>query len=428
MRDAVIQRTMATHTDLDWQAWRPAIIYLNGEYTGILNIRERSNEDNIYTNYDGLEDLDMIENWWELKEGDWNNWNQFKDFYAGHGQTKEEFEQWIDWQEFFNLMIMNIYYDNQDFPGNNIVFWRPRTEDGRWRFIAKDTDFGLALYTYSKEDAENVAAFNYIEWLYNPNYDPNRNWANQYDHTRLFRRMLDNEDLQREFIDRFAIYMGDFLNYNGTHEVWDPMYQAISTEYPYHRELINKWWPNYKEEVERIDIFLSKRTNHVYQHLASHYNLGTPIPLTINKENSAEISLTFNGIQLSKGVFDGKFYANRAVTLNAQSLSPDKQIKGWNVRMINNNGNVENNTINTPDYTFTMPSCKSLTINPILGNPTGIDAVSPLTGGQGDLTHKVQSGIYNLNGQRVESSKSNAQSPTLPKGIYINNGKKFVIR
>src|SRR5574344_1892237 len=78
MRDAVIQRTMAQHTDLDWQAWRPAIIYINGTYKGILNIRERSNEDNIYTNYDGLEDIDMIENWSELKVGDDSNFKHFK--------------------------------------------------------------------------------------------------------------------------------------------------------------------------------------------------------------------------------------------------------------------------------------------------------------------------------------------------------------
>ena len=63
MRDAVIQRIMASHVDLDWQAWRPAIVYINGEYKGMLNIRERSNEDNIYSNYNGLEDIDMIENW-----------------------------------------------------------------------------------------------------------------------------------------------------------------------------------------------------------------------------------------------------------------------------------------------------------------------------------------------------------------------------
>ena len=98
MRDAVIQRTMAGHTDLDWQAWRPAIVYINGTYKGILNIRERSTADNIYSNYDELEDIDMIENWYDVKEGDMNNWHEFEAFYTEHGHTLEEYAEWIDWR------------------------------------------------------------------------------------------------------------------------------------------------------------------------------------------------------------------------------------------------------------------------------------------------------------------------------------------
>ncbi len=66
MRDAVIQQSMGLNADLDWHASRPAIFYLNGEYKGILNICPRNNEDYVYSYYDGLEDVDMFENWYEL--------------------------------------------------------------------------------------------------------------------------------------------------------------------------------------------------------------------------------------------------------------------------------------------------------------------------------------------------------------------------
>ena len=42
MRDAIIQRNVGSHLDIDWQAWQPAIVYINGQYRGMLNIRERS--------------------------------------------------------------------------------------------------------------------------------------------------------------------------------------------------------------------------------------------------------------------------------------------------------------------------------------------------------------------------------------------------
>ena len=73
----------------------------------MLNIRERSNEDNIYTNYDGLEDIDMFENG-ELKEGTWDRYIAFKAFYNNHGHTLAEYAEWMDWKEYINLMIENL--------------------------------------------------------------------------------------------------------------------------------------------------------------------------------------------------------------------------------------------------------------------------------------------------------------------------------
>lgn len=374
-RDAIIQRSMAERVDLDWQAWSPAIIYINGTYSGMLNIRERSNEDNIYTHYqgedgDGLEDLDMIENWYELKEGDKENFNQFTAFYNEHGHTMAEYEQWMDCYEFMNLMIMNLYFNNQDFPGNNIVMWRPRTPGGRWRWIAKDTDFGLGLYGSSP-------GYKTLEWLHNPNYDSDRAWANHYEHTRLFRRLMEDNDFKREFLDRAAIYMGDFLNEQGVREVWDPMYNKIRFEYPHHRRLINEWWPNYNQELNNARNWLKQRTDYCYQHIGSYYQLGTPIQLNVNNSVSAAdlegISISFNGVTLTKGVFNGKFYVNRQVTLQGSS-SAGRKVTGWTVQTVTSSGSTTTE-VSGDTYTFTMPQCSSLTIN---AKTTAVDGIETL--------------------------------------------------
>ena len=396
MRDAVIQRTMAGHVDLDWQAWSPAIVYINGEYTGILNIRERSNEDNIYTNYEGLEDIDMFENWWERKEGTWDNYNRFKDFYNEKGHTLAEYAEWMDWEEFLNLMVMNLYFNNQDFPGNNIVMWRPQAEGGKWRWIAKDTDFGMGLYG---------SPYNYktLEWIYDPNYDSDRAWGNQPDHTRLFRRLMDDADFKREFIDRTCIYMGDFLNEKGTRQVWDAMYEKISYEYPYHRELINRWWPNYDEELNNAHKWIRYRTNSFYRQLGDYYGLGSPIGLTINKEKE-DVAVTFNGIKLSEGTFDGKFFANRTLTISGQGPE-GKEVKGWKVT-----GGIDKEYAGS-ELTLQMPS-NAIAITPMFTEPTSIDNIST------DDSASDKKETYDLTGRKV----------TMPqKGqIYIQKGQKTI--
>lgn len=406
MRDAVIQRSMALRQDLDWQAWRPAIVYINGKYDGMRNIRERSNEDNIYTNYDGLEDIDLLENWTELKEGTMDNWNEFAAFYNEHGHKMAEYAERMDCIEFINLMAMNLYYNNQDFPGNNIVAWRPRAEGGKWRWIAKDTDFGLGLYGSSP-------TYNTIEWLYNNAYDPDRSWGNTYEATRLFRRLMEDADFKREFIDRCAIYMGDFMNYAGTHEVWDPMYEMIKNEYPHHRKLINEWWPDYQQEMNSINNWLNQRTGSFYTQLKNYYNLGTLIDMKVNNSVDddvlQDVPFYFNGVKLTKGVFDGKFFQNRSVTLEGMAAN-GKKVTGWTVEKTVS-GNTTTTQVDGSQYSFTMPSCTMLKINAITGVDTGINDVEhdvwTWTYADGSLSVKgVQPGtrvsLYDLSGILVD--------------------------
>ena len=405
MRDAIIQCNTAKHVDIDYQAWRPAIVYINGQYTGMLNIRERSNEDNIYTNYDGLEDLDMFENWWELKEGTWDNYNAFKAFYTEHGHTLAEYEQWMDTMEFLNLMLVNLFYNNRDFPGNNIVMWRPTEEGGRWRWIMKDTDFGLGLYGVS-------ASFNTIKWIYDPNYDPDTSWANQYDHTRLFRRLMEDSDFKREFIDRAAIYMGDWLNSRGTFAVWNPMYEMIKYEYPYHRELVNKWWPNYTEEMNNARNWIANRPTYFYKYIAEYYQLGTPLPLTVNKamdENQrAETEILMNGVKLSEAFFDGKFFKDRRMTITGSSLKDGYAITGWKVTTTDNSNVQKTEVVEGAEYSFLMPSCRSIAIEAIIGEATGINSV---------IMDNKTAEHYNLKGVRIKGTNS-------PEIIISRQGKK----
>ncbi len=409
-RDGIMQRAMGEHTDLDWQAWRPAIIYINGTYKGILNIRERSNEDNIYTHYDGLEDLDLIENWNELKEGTWDNYEQFKAFYAEHGHTLQEYAKWMDWEEFFNLMILNLYFDNKDFPGNNIVMWRPRTSTGRWRWIAKDTDFGLGLY-------DTKASYNTIAWMNEYGYDNyNCSWANGWEHTRLFRRMMEDPDLKREFLDRFAIYMGDFLNEQGVRAIWDPMYEMIKTEYKFHRSLYNPWWPDYSQVLTSSRTWLAQRTGYVYDHLRNYYQLGLLRSMKVNTQladdDLKKVSVSINGIKLTKGIFNGKFFEGRTVTLKGEPADGKRVVK-WHVRQVSTQGVVTEQDVEGDSYTFSMPACTSLTIDAVLADATGIatPAITP---------HPSPNSYYTLDGRKLSTS------PTR-KGIYIVGGKKVVI-
>lgn len=367
MRDAIIQRVMAKHVDVDWQAWRPAIVFFNGVYKGMQNFRERSNDHNIYTNYDGLEDVEVIENWWDVKTGDGSLFENFKNYYNEHGHTWADYDEIMDVSEFLDVMIMDLYFNNLDAPGNNFTIWRPTAEGGRWRVILKDVDYTMGLYG-------DPYSYKILNWINNQDFDGNHNWgANSWEGTRLFRRLMEDETFKNTFFDRCCVYMGDFMNHDGIWEVWEPMYNTIKTEYPKHRYLINQWWPNYNDELNNARNWLRNRTSFFYDHLCSYYSLGTPLQLQINQDLSdtelEEIKVSINGIPLSKNAFDGKFPQGRQIKLVGENVAK------WKVTTYTNS-ETKVKTYQGSSLTFSMPNCQSLKISAIVADPQGIDEIA----------------------------------------------------
>ena len=425
MRDAVAQRAMAENADIDWQAWRPSVVYINGEYWGMLNIRERANENNILTHYDGLEDIDLIENE-ELKEGTIDNFNAFKQFCEEHGHTLAEYADLMDWEEYLRITIMNMYFNNLDYPGNNNVLWRPRAEGGKWRWIAKDLDYTMGLYG---GDAGTSGGYDHriIDHWNNPddsNIHQNATFSITWDATRMFRRQMEDPDFKREFIDRFCVYMGDFLNSARIREIWDPMYEMMRPEWKKHQETIyNPWWPNIDDETGKIRTWLLKRTDEMYKQLGNTFSIGSPIKLTITTDPSSEdeADITVNGVPLTRNTFDGKFFANRTLILEA-TAPEGKVVSGWKVKTTSSNGSVNNTEVKGARYEFTMPTCKSLAINPILGDATGISNVDEdnwiwqKSGKQLTLTGvpagtKIQ--LYDLRGMSIYTALSDGSTVTI---------------
>ena len=428
-RDLIIQRTMGPNVDLDWQAGHTAVLYINGEYMGMLNIRERSNEDNIYSNYDGLEDVDEIEIAHEkennqdlfieeLKEGDDVFYQAFKEFYSQKGHSLAEYEEWMDVSEYLNIMVMNLFYGNIDFPGNNIVFWRPNDDakvdlPKRWRFIVKDTDFGLGLYGRKSD-------YNTIDLLYNPSEHSGDNWAFTEPATRLIKNMLEDKDILKMFIDKCCVYMGDFMNAKGTGATIDAIKAEALEEFVAHRAKYPTWGGSSRDEINNKFNDAKKwlagyteqgwwgqsttylpRTDYFLQHMSSQWKLGTAVKLTINKTEQ-DVAITVNGIKLSGKTFDGKFFPNRELVITG-TAPEGKVVTGWKL------SGGKNEEIAGSELTLNMTS-SALTIEPILGDASGINDIS--------ANPAKSEAIYDLMGNKVETPMSGR--------VYIRSGKKLI--
>jgi hypothetical protein len=304
--------------NMDWQAYEPAIYYLNGKYMGLADLRERANEDNVEANL-GYKDIDMIENWWKLDEGSFDQLDSFVDFYNQPDVTFEQLKEKLDVDNFLDMFVIKSFAMVTDLLSNNIVLWRPRQEDGKWRFILKDVD-QMGLKGMFDKIGTDMCTF--IEERISIYQNSHPTLARQLRLFQLFYSVLP--EAKNLYIDRMAIYLGDFLRTEKGQNLIDEYVEAIEPEYLRHLQAYYDDVPDttaYRYSGEWRwkgclryfrDTWWDKRRSNVFEILRNRFELGRIITLDMERN---DVPVSFNDIDLVFDEFRGRWYVGRQMRL-----------------------------------------------------------------------------------------------------------------
>lgn len=214
LRDAMLQRLL-DGTGLDTQAYRPAVVYLNGEYWGLYNLREKFNEHYVASHH-GVEAgaIDLIEGYGSVRAGDAEVYRAMRDFVntrspAVEDHYREILDRYLELDNFIDYNLAVIYFQNFDI--GNIKCWRPRVPRGRFRWMVFDQDYGFGLWppeVYLPAMARDYADYANMFRFATAGTGTATTWPNGGGQTLLLRRMLAHRGFQERFIVRCA----DFLN------------------------------------------------------------------------------------------------------------------------------------------------------------------------------------------------------------------------
>jgi len=335
INDAFVQRMFGRHvSNLDYQSYEPAILYINGQYKGVFGLRERSNEDFVEANH-GLDDDEIyqadhnayLNDATQRKE---STFKEVYDLYLKSATTYDQMAQVIDVDNFMKTLIVEMFASNTDYPYNNVAMWRPKQSGGKWRWILKDLD----RYNMGEEDY-----FDSFGYMFGSNDDPTYS-AHLARHPQLanaqkiYRKMMSFSKFKEAFIDAYATYLGDFLKPAETTPVVWNMVEEIDEEMKqtavvYSRDIYGQ------ERGISYDYFYlfstiglgndtPRRVNFVYGQMAEHFNLGSVIKMTVFPNTS---TIKINDVGLSTNYFDGSYFSNRELR-----LSGDEHCTGWNLK------------------------------------------------------------------------------------------------
>lgn len=296
-RDAAIQTSVA-HLNFDTQAYRPSIVFLNGEYWGLHNLRERYDEDYLAGVY-GVDpdNVDFLENNANVSEGDAVHYNAMLDYIDVNGLTAPEHYAYIQTQmdvdNYRDYQITEIFIGNTDWPQNNIKYWRsknaydpvaPYGQDGRWRWLLFDTDTGLGTWGEPvTTDSLSRATSETAGWP-----------------TFLLRNLLQNESFRTDFINRFADLLNTtFLSTRMVSHI-EALKQNIAPEMPEH---IARWedpdsLSYWDDQVDIMINYVNGRPSYQRQHIRDKFGIPSDFTLNVDVSDPAQGYVRVNTIEL----------------------------------------------------------------------------------------------------------------------------------
>lgn len=306
-RDAAIQRIMGK-LNFDTQDYLPVIIFINGEYWGIHNFRERYDKHYLARVYGvDAENIDLMDGNASVKEGDPEHYNNMISYLANNDISQPEhyahIKTMMDVTNFADYNIAQIYARNTDWPGNNIDFWRHRTEeympnapyghDGRWRWLMYDTDFGFGFTGGGNSYTHNTLAFA---------TDPNGpGWPNPPWSTFVLRRLLTNPGFTTDFINRFADLLNTHFQSSRVVGIIEEMKQVIEPEIP---ENIHRWstpgsMAGWSDNVNTMISFAIQRPHHQRNHIRQHFGISSNLNITLDVDHPEHGHIRINTININ---------------------------------------------------------------------------------------------------------------------------------
>lgn len=354
VRDLYLQ-SMAANGRMERQHGRPVLVFLNGEYWGIHDLRERYDEGYAQHNH-GLGESEFTQ--MEIDrttptpnvpvydcgnpEGT-QSYYDLRNFLESSGVVSDEnyaaAKDRLDVDSYVDFFQANVYFGNTDWPGNNMRLWRstatnreagaPAGHDGRWRFMLYDADFGFGLNFHYVPGNENYfdkrfGEFAQHDTLAYATSATETDFSNHPDATMVIRRLLENEDFRKAFVARFS----DQLNtaYGRAHATgewarWTALLDPEMAEHAARWRQPSDW----NAEKARIRSFAEQREEAVWGHLRNKFGLGERHALTVDATNAAAGVVRVNTIELDEGTagfagypWTGEYFGDYAVELEAK--------------------------------------------------------------------------------------------------------------
>lgn len=335
IRDAYMQR-VSRDLDVYTMAYAPVLLFINGEFWGVYNARERYSPEYVESHTGANKDtVALIESDYDAlvlggnpgapyipmdgTQADADEFNAIVDYIRSHDLSVQEHYDYVaerlDVNSFMDMYVSRLFFNARDWPENNIKVFKNRNADDpsgadtKWHFTLLDMDMGIAMYPEGHW-ADTAEKANFFGWI-----DSTSTVVGTIMHG-----LCKNQGFKQAFIARFAYVVDEIL----TAEKLEAELDAVVAEREPLVELQGKRWgaseAQYRTSVNNMYKFVRNREQYVIPMLCSYFGIS---PEDLEMATEKKIVVSFNP-RRADVTFNGEAVAESG-TEYVFALDPDEQ-------------------------------------------------------------------------------------------------------
>ncbi len=219
---------------VDYQRSRQVVVFYNGRYYGIHDMRERFNKHYVETNY-GIDanTVTMVKHLGHevtASNGSTDEYMAMLHFIANNdfsGENNANYEMvktMMDVGNYADYMAAEVFDHNGDWPNNNVRAWK--SPEQPWKFMIYDLDHGFD-WTWGVNNGEFDQDTKIFPWIRKGG--GNKPCINEGCFANIYVQLINNPDFVRLFLNRSAIMLQNNLNGANVTRVVDAMTATIDT-------------------------------------------------------------------------------------------------------------------------------------------------------------------------------------------------------
>lgn len=312
MRDEFLSRYFIDQgLELDAIAEQPVVVYINGAYYGLMHLREKVDRFYLENNH-GIDpdNIDLLEEDTFIIDGSFDIFNIHEAFVLENDLRDSEnystAASYFDLENLADYVICQTYVNNTDWPGNNLKYWRARTDDAKWRYILFDMDVALGLFQWTEPTVNSFST------------------KMEQEASRMipiFKSFLENENFRHYFINRYA----DLMNTTFETEAFqkeilrsqDEIADEMERHLPRWDKTFDRW---YNEEISIILDYAAERPANAREFIRSYFELQSTDQISINTfpQNAGTIQLNTISLAAEQLPWKGYYYRDVPITISVQ--------------------------------------------------------------------------------------------------------------